>query len=115
MARHLFLHYPEDQRVQKMTYQQFLVGTEMLVVPVLDKGRSTVTAYFPMSDGGLWKHVWTGDEFGGRTSRGGVGEGMSHGSEAEVEARIGFPAVFVRVGSTVGERFVRNLRDLKVL
>ncbi|BAD81144.1 alpha-glucosidase -like [Oryza sativa Japonica Group] len=115
VARHLFLHYPEDQRVQKMTYQQFLVGTEMLVVPVLDKGRSTVTAYFPMSDGGLWKHVWTGDEFGGRTSRGGVGEGMSHGSEAEVEARIGFPAVFVRVGSTVGERFVRNLRDLKVL
>uniref|UniRef100_A0A0D9UZG3 Glycoside hydrolase family 31 N-terminal domain-containing protein n=1 Tax=Leersia perrieri TaxID=77586 RepID=A0A0D9UZG3_9ORYZ len=115
VARHLFLHYPEDQHVQKMTYQQFLVGKEMLVVPVLDKGRSTVTAYFPVSDGGSWKHVWTGDEFDSRRSRGGAREGMLHGFEAEVEARIGFPAVFVRVGSTVGERFVTNLRDLKVL
>uniref|UniRef100_A0A0E0JGU8 Glycoside hydrolase family 31 N-terminal domain-containing protein n=1 Tax=Oryza punctata TaxID=4537 RepID=A0A0E0JGU8_ORYPU len=104
VARHLFLHYPEDQRVQKMTYQQFLVGTEMLVVPVLDKGRSTVTAYFPMPDGGSWKHIWTGDEFGDRRGGGAVGNGMSHGFEVEVEARIGFPAVFVRDGSIVGER-----------
>ncbi|KAJ1283253.1 hypothetical protein BS78_03G114400 [Paspalum vaginatum] len=105
VARHLFLHYPADERVQALTYQQFLVGTEMLVVPVLDKGRSKVTAYFP-AGAGAWRHVWTGDEYGG---------GVGRGFEAEVEARVGYPAVFVRAGSPVGERFVTNLRDLLVL
>ncbi|RCV23975.1 hypothetical protein SETIT_5G048300v2 [Setaria italica] len=105
VARHLFLHYPEDERVQAMTYQQFLVGTELLVVPVLDKGRSAVTAYFP-AGAGAWRHVWTGDEYGA---------GVQGGFEAEVEARVGYPGVFVRAGSPVGERFVSNLRDLKVL
>ena len=28
VARHLFLHYPADERVQALTYQQFLVGTD---------------------------------------------------------------------------------------
>ncbi|KAL6849942.1 hypothetical protein ACP4OV_020569 [Aristida adscensionis] len=117
VARHLFLHYPEDERAQRLTYEQFLVGTEMLVVPVLDKGRSAVTAYFP-DGGGAWRHVWTGDEYGGGGGGGG-GAGrrtrQRHGGfEAEVEARVGYPAVFVRVGSPVGERFVSNLRDLKV-
>ncbi|CAM0880870.1 unnamed protein product [Alopecurus aequalis] len=117
VARHLFLHYPEDQRVQEMTYQQFLVGTEMLVVPVLDKGRNAVTAYFPTSDGGSWRHVWTGEEFGGghRSGHGSVGKGTLHGFDAEVAASVGFPAVFVRVGSPVGERFARNLRDENVI
>ncbi|XP_062208277.1 uncharacterized protein LOC133909731 [Phragmites australis] len=115
VARHLFLHYPEDERVQTLTYQQFLVGTEMLVVPVLDKGSSAVTAYFP--DGaGAWRHVWTGDEYGGAGGHRALERRTAHGGfEAEVEARVGYPAVFVRVGSSVGERFVSNLRDLKVL
>ncbi|KAG2587904.1 hypothetical protein PVAP13_5NG178300 [Panicum virgatum] len=105
VARHLFLHYPADERVQAMTYQQFLVGTEMLVVPVLDKGRSAVTAYFP-AGAGAWRHVWTGDEYGA-TAHGGF--------EAEVQAPVGYPAVFVRAGSPVGDRFLSNLRGLKVL
>ncbi|CAL4957297.1 unnamed protein product [Urochloa decumbens] len=105
VARHSFLHYPEDERVLQLTYQQFLVGTEMMVVPVLDKGRSAVAAYFP-AGGGAWRHVWTGDEYGG---------GVLGGFEVEVKAPVGYPAVFVRVGSLVGERFVSNLRDLKLL
>ncbi|OMO50813.1 Glycoside hydrolase, family 31 [Corchorus capsularis] len=39
ICRHLFLHYPDDEHVQRLSYQQFLVGSEILVVPVLDKGR----------------------------------------------------------------------------
>ncbi|TVU22609.1 hypothetical protein EJB05_32320, partial [Eragrostis curvula] len=117
VARHMFLHYPDDERVQALTHEQFLVGTEMLVVPVLDKGRGAVTAYFP-AGAGAWRHVWTGDEYGA----GGGGEGKVNerrtvhgGFEAEVEAPVGYPAVFVRAGSAVGERFVSNLRDLKLL
>jgi alpha-glucosidase (family GH31 glycosyl hydrolase) len=117
VARHLFLHYPEDRRVQELTYQQFLVGTEMLVVPVLDKGRNAVTAYFPTSDGASWRHVWTGEEFGcgHRSGQGSVGKGTVHGFEAEVTAAVGYPAVFVRVGSPVGEKFVRNLKNENVI
>jgi alpha-glucosidase (family GH31 glycosyl hydrolase) len=91
VARHLFLHYPEDKRAQALTCEQFLVGTEILVVPVLDKGQSG----------------------GGRKAR---GRTTVHGRfEVEVEAKVGCPAVFVRAGSAVEERFVSNLRDFKLL
>jgi hypothetical protein len=52
--------------------------------------------------------VWSGNEYG-------TGAGVQGGFEAQVEARIGYPAVFVRAGSSVGERFVSNLRNLTVL
>jgi alpha-glucosidase (family GH31 glycosyl hydrolase) len=65
-----------------------------------------VTAYFP-AGGGAWRHVWTGDEYGGAAAQGGF--------EAEVRAPVGYPAVFVKAGSPVGDRFLSNLRDLKVL
>ncbi|KAK4412844.1 hypothetical protein Salat_2931600 [Sesamum alatum] len=47
VCRHLFLHYPGDEYAQRLTYEQFLVGTEMLVVPVLDKGKEVVKGLFP--------------------------------------------------------------------
>ena len=42
ICRHLFLHYPDDECVHRLSYQQFLVGSEFLVVPVLDKGKKKV-------------------------------------------------------------------------
>ncbi|KAK6149041.1 hypothetical protein DH2020_016566 [Rehmannia glutinosa] len=60
VCRHLFLHYPEDEHVQTLTYEQFLVGTEILVVPVLDKDKDVVKVYFPKGERCPWKHVWTG-------------------------------------------------------
>jgi len=101
VVRHLFLHYPEDQHVQSLVYQQFLVGTELLVVPVLDKGHTQVQAYFPPS-GDVWEHVWTGDLYEAPTTQQG-------GLHVEVQAPLGFPAVFVKRGSWVGQQFMRNL------
>lgn len=40
---------------------------------------------------------------------------MKKGCEVKVEAPIGYPAVFVKDGSTVGETFLKNLRDLEIL
>lgn len=97
----MFLHYPDDEAVQGFTYQQFLVGTEILVVPVLDKGRNKVRAYFPKGESCPWKHVWTGNLYGNQ--------------EAWVEAPIGYPAVFVKAGSEVGETFLENLKESKIL
>ncbi|CDP09576.1 unnamed protein product [Coffea canephora] len=102
VCRHLFLHYPDDERVHSFTYEQFLVGTEILVVPVLDKGKETVKAYFPAGESCLWKHIWTGNLY-------------SHGTEAWIEAPIGNPAVFVKDGSLVGETFLKNLQEYSLL
>ncbi|KAH7511735.1 hypothetical protein FEM48_Zijuj12G0014400 [Ziziphus jujuba var. spinosa] len=103
VCRHLFLHYPDDEHVHSLSYQQFLIGTEILVVPVLDKGKNDVKAYFPVGDKCAWQHIWTGEQF------------RKQGYEARVEAPIGYPAVFVKAGSTVGETFLENLRDLNIL
>ncbi|KAK9057755.1 hypothetical protein SSX86_022593 [Deinandra increscens subsp. villosa] len=103
VVRHLFLHYPNDDHVHKLTYEQFLVGDEILVVPTLDKHKKKVKAYFPVGESCVWKHIWTGDLYD------------IQGSEAYIEAPIGYPAIFVKDGSIVGEEFLRNLREYKIL
>ncbi|KAM7271509.1 hypothetical protein ACFE04_030723 [Oxalis oulophora] len=103
VCRHLFIHYPEDERVHKISYQQFLVGSEILVVPVLDKGKKNVKAYFPSGENCSWIHIWSGEMY------------KSLGCEDLVEAPIGYPAVFVKDGSIVGRTFVENLKKLDIL
>ncbi|EPS69986.1 hypothetical protein M569_04774 [Genlisea aurea] len=103
VCRHLFLHYPKDEHVQRLTYQQFMVGTEILVAPVLDKNKEAVKVYFPSEEDEAWKHVWTGKLYD------------SEGGEFLIEAPIGYPAVFVKDGSYVGEMFLENLRRHEIL
>ncbi|XP_043718657.1 sulfoquinovosidase-like [Telopea speciosissima] len=103
ICRHLFLHFPKDDFVHKLTYQQFLVGTEILVVPVLDKGEKEVKVYFPVGEGCSWQHIWTGKLF------------TKEGVEVRLEAPIGYPAIFVKFGSPIGETFLKNLRDFGIL
>ncbi|KAB2608427.1 alpha-glucosidase-like [Pyrus ussuriensis x Pyrus communis] len=103
VCRHLFLHYPDDEHVHNLTYQEFLIGTEILVVPVLDKGKNNVKAYFPRGETSCWEHIWSGKQY------------SKQGSEATVDAPIGCPAVFVKTGSIVGQTFLKNLTDLKIL
>ncbi|KAK1319354.1 putative alpha-xylosidase 2 [Acorus calamus] len=105
VSRHLFIHYPDDKHVYSLSYQQFLVGTEILVVPVLDKGRKEVKAYFPLSGGCSWQHIWTGKIYGSSNHS---NHHNSQGFETYVKAPIGNPAVFVKSGSLVGETFMKN-------
>lgn len=102
VCRHLFLHYPDDEHVHKLSYQQFLVGSEFLVVPVLDKGKKKVKAYFPLGETSGWIHIWTGNVF------------SKQGSESWIEAPIGYPCVFVKVGSIIGETFLNNLKNFGI-
>ncbi len=94
VARHPFIHYPGDPRVYEISYQEFLVGREFLVVPVLDPGRERVTAYLPE---GRWVHLWSGERYAG-------------GAEVDVAAPLGEPALFYKEGSAVAAQFVENLR-----
>ncbi|KAI7990402.1 Sulfoquinovosidase [Camellia lanceoleosa] len=103
VCRHLFLHYPDDDHVHSLSYEQFLVGDEILVVPVLDKGKKNVKVYFPVGESCSWKHIWTGNLY------------TKQGSEAWVEAPIGYPAIFVKADSVIGETFLKNLREYDIL
>lgn len=102
VARHLFIHYPGDPAVYNISYQQYMIGDEFIVAPVLDKGAREVSAYLPT---GCWTHLWTGETFCNEL----------HGSRVAVDAPIGNPCVFYRPGSEVAARFIVNLRDAGVL
>ena len=94
VVRALFLQYPTDPVTYALT-QEYMFGSEFLVAPVLNPGRTHVRVYFPA---GTWVNIWSGATYG-----------ASHGIWTEVEAPLGKPAVFYRQGSSAGERFVRNL------
>jgi alpha-glucosidase (family GH31 glycosyl hydrolase) len=95
VVRHPFVHYPHDPEVLHLNYQ-FMVGTELMVAPVLDPGEDTVKVYLPA---GTWTHLWTGKTYG--TPERGVYE--------TVPAPIGEPAAFYKEGSDEGRRFSEEL------
>ncbi len=97
VVRPLFLHYPQDENAYTISYQQFLVGTDLMVAPVLDPGRDFVEVYFPE---GAWIHIWSGNSYGG----------IHPHSRETVSAPLGRPAVFYRSRSETGPRFMEELR-----
>jgi alpha-glucosidase len=100
VVRHLFLHYPHDVGVYDLRYQ-FMLGSEFLIAPVLDKGAVRVRCYLPEGD---WVHLWTGRVF------------SSHGGAwIEVSAPLGQPGVFFKSGSAAGEQLVVALRMAGIL
>lgn len=98
VVRHPFIHYPDDAEVYRLSYQEFMVGSELLVAPVLDAGRDRVRVYLPA---GRWTHLWSGTTYGD----------TQRGTWITVDAPLGQPAVFFRAGSPVGAQIVANLRS----
>ena len=96
VVRHPLIHYPNDPEVFGLEYQ-FMVGSELMVAPVLDPGERSVEVYLPA---GRWVHLWSGRDYGSPGA----------GVKATVEAPVGEPAVFYRKGSSVGEDFRDELR-----
>lgn len=97
VIRPLFMHYPEDRVTYGLSYQQFMVGPDILVAPVLDPGRDTVRVYLPA---GNWIHAWSGAAY----------RSPFVGQWVEVPAPLGEPGVFVKEGIPDGEQFLENLR-----
>jgi len=85
VIRHPWLVCPSDPECLNTNYQ-FFVGDDVLVLPVTEKGASTVSGYFPE---GEWIHLFYGTTFLGNRWQ-------------EVRAPIGVPAVFMRKGTNVG-------------
>jgi sulfoquinovosidase len=82
VVRHPYLHYPNDLQVRNLKYQ-YLLGEDLMVMPVISDGESQVSGYLPE---GEWKHVWSK-----RVYRG--------GTRVRVDAPLGEPGLFIRMGS----------------
>jgi sulfoquinovosidase len=96
VARHLFLQYPDDPNVYQLSYQEYFLGSDILVAPVLDPGKDTLKVYLPTGD---WVHLWSGRIY--RTPYA--------GTWVTVPAPLGQPGIFYREGSADGIDFRLNL------
>ncbi len=63
IIRPVFWLAPEDEQAL-ICEDQFLVGDELLVAPVLDPGKRSREIYFPP---GMWQDYWTGQIYSGPT------------------------------------------------
>ncbi len=77
ILRHLMLVFPDDEQSRQIS-NQFMLGNELLVAPVVTEGATAKEVYLPP---GTWYHVFTGSQHEG-------------GVTISVEAPIGSPAVF---------------------
>jgi alpha-glucosidase len=100
VVRHLFLHYPDDPNTHAIRYQ-FLLGPDLMIAPVLDKGADTVDVYFPV--GSDWVDLWT------RADAGRAGQWV------RMPAPLSKPAVFIRKGSPVRAEIENGLKNVGML
>jgi sulfoquinovosidase len=95
VVRHPFLHFPTDPNVHSLRYQ-FLLGADVMVAPVLDKGATSVEVYFPQS--AEWIDMWTGEDAG------------TPGHWMRMPAPLAQPAVFLRKGTASVDEIRNNLK-----
>lgn len=93
LVRHPFIHYPTDPETWKISYQEFMLGPDFLIAPVLDEGAASVNAYLPA---GQWVHLWSGETYPG-------------GAWVTVDAPLGQPGVFYRADSPWGQKLTADL------
>ncbi len=95
VVRPLFLHFPGEQTTYEIS-QQFLLGPDLLVAPVVDPGKTTWRVYLP--GGVAWQHLWTGQVYEPEQE-------SVVGQWVTVPAALGEIPVFYRVGSHFTDEF----------
>ncbi|MFQ3547314.1 MAG: alpha-glucosidase [Termitinemataceae bacterium] len=93
IQRPLFIHFEEDP-VCWTLQDQYLLGPDLLVAPVLTSQTNARTLHLPP---GTWRHLWSGEEFD-------IPEPA--GSPCTVRAWLGEPPVFYRSGSKWARLFI---------
>jgi alpha-glucosidase len=83
--RPLWFEYPSDSRTYLLE-DQYLVGRDLLVAPVLQEGQRRRRVYFPRGD--AWVDWWTGQRYEG-------------GTDADIEAPLERLPLFARVGAVI--------------
>jgi sulfoquinovosidase len=100
VVRHLILHFPDDANVP-MIQDQFMLGPDLMVAPVLEPGAVTRRLYLPA---GPWVELWSGRSRGFYT----------HGGWVTVPAPLGQAPVFYRQGSKLGPALRAQLKALGI-
>jgi alpha-glucosidase len=85
VMRPLWFEYPDDQRTYTID-DEYLVGRDLLVAPVVRESATKRGVYFPVGDD--WVDWWTGKRYEG-------------GKDAEIEAPLDRLPLFVRAGAAV--------------
>jgi alpha-glucosidase len=104
VVRPLAMHAPEVDRAWTIS-DQFLLGADVLVAPVLDPCGDVADCALSRSvwlPPGEWRHLWTGATHGTA--------GAATGTDVTVPAPLGQPPVFLRVGSGVAASLPDALR-----
>jgi len=84
VMRPLVFEFPADERVSAIQ-DQFMWGDDLMVAPLLKKGRNKRKVYFPQ---GSWYDFRTGEKYEGP-------------AEVEVDAPLGKPPIFARAGAII--------------
>jgi len=99
VVRHPVMHFPDDENVYDLSYQQFMLGDQFMIAPVLNEGESTTDIYLPA---GEWVNLWSGDNI------------SSSGQTFTITGITDRPAVFYVGGSSVASEFIQNMMNLGV-
>ena len=91
------MHYPDNSECRKLSWQQYLLGTELLIAPVTKKNAETKKIYLPR---GQWTDVWTEEIYD------------SEGEYITKQFKAGEPPAFVKTGSKTGRRIIENLKEI---
>ena len=88
--RHAWLVYPGTAVAKQDVH--FFLGDHLFAAPVISEDATTVDVVFPP---GRWRHILTGKVYSGSRT---------------VDAPIGTPAAFVRVGDPVGDSIIKEMK-----
>jgi alpha-glucosidase len=88
VMRPLWFNYPADYNTYSpaLPLEQFLLGNDLLVAPVLTQGATSRAVYFPKGD--AWVDWWTGRRYAG-------------GTTVEVEAPLARLPLYARAGAII--------------
>ena len=91
VMRPLFLMFEADPLAYLQDYQ-YMLGSDLLVAPVLAPGLNSWPVYLPGSGNITWVHLWSGDSAPGNTS-------------LDTPAPLGQPPEYYREGSQWNDLF----------
>ena len=94
IMRPLFLHFEDDPATWHIK-DQYLLGPDLLVAPVIESLRNERKLHLPP---GAWRHLWSGGKYASPSPA---------GSTITVRSYLGEPPVFYRAGSPWEELFLR--------
>jgi alpha-glucosidase len=97
LVRPMAFEFPNDTACWDIGQSQFMLGDEMLVVPVIRPGEENIKCYFPA---GIWINAWTGAKI------------ISSGQWVEDAGYADKPGVFYKSSSKYGPAFSEELKRL---